>query len=169
MNSLQALKKERNNRPVISLPSPEAGISEGLSAPSQASTPLPAPAAQAPAVPLSWPHFTPQQSPVPHRPCLEGLLCPQLSPPLPPCASRGWRCHLRAMCSQRVGATGRLGAASQLQAGASIPAGRSQEMEPECGRQAVSLERGRKPGQVSTATALARGPPGLPKSKGEHH
>ena len=120
MNDLQALKKKRNSRPVVSLPSPEAGISEGLSAPSQASTHLPAPGAQAPAVPLSWSHLTPKQSPVPPNPRLGGLLCPQLSLPLPPCASRRWRCHLRAMCSQRVGATGRLEAASQLQTGASI-------------------------------------------------
>lgn len=44
------------------------------------------------------------------------------------------------------------------------PAGRSQEIEPECSRQAVSAERGRRPGQVSTTathTLAPRAPPQL--------
>lgn len=56
-------------------------------------------------------------------PCLGGPLRPPLSLPL-------W-----------VGAAGRLGAARQQQAGASL----QQKADRECGRQAVSAERGRKP------------------------
>lgn len=97
--------------------------------------------------PLSWPCFTP---PTVSRvsPCLEGPLFSQLSLPLPPRESRGWSPHLRASMQPAGGGS--------RQARSSQPAaGRRQEIGPQCGRQAVSTERGRKPDRSAPPLPLA--------------
>lgn len=154
MNDLQALKKERKtetSEPVISPQNPEASSFEGLSAPSQPSTLLPTPGAQAlGSWPLSWPHLTPNS-----------LLCAPLCggghsahSSLCPCYPvRAGAGAPTSASVQPAGGGSRQAGSSQPAAGRSqCPAVKGQEIEPECDRQAVSAER-QEDGQVSTVTA----------------
>lgn len=112
--------------------------------------------------PLSWPHSTPRSPACPPAWWARSAL----SSPHP---CHPVRAEARAPPPQSLRVAS--GAGGSRQAGSSqpatgrsqCPAGRSQEIEPECGRQAVSAERGRRPRQVSTTTAHAPAPRAPPQ------
>lgn len=165
MNSLQTLRKEKTEKlQNLSFPykiqRPAAMKALALLASPAPSSLLQEARPWSPGLcfsPPSWPHFTPQ-SPVLLPPAWRARSALGSPRPCHPMRAEAGAPHLRAWVQPAGGGSRQAGSSQPATGRSQYPAGRSQEIEPECSRQAVSAERGRKPGQVSTATALTPAP-----------